>query len=240
MPDVDEPLALDYFSAGVPTGANFKMALDELRNISESSDDQDPPRLNRLQELCFIGLMSYFEAFCKDHFASLVNIEPNLIQNLKRGGQNVELDATRVLLYGEQLTTKMGFILAEKYDFGTAQKINALFGALLKLTPFGKAEAAKYAELLSDRNLLVHHGGTFTLSYLEQAKVTYPELKTNAFFNSQIKAKQDVIGAIDFLTEIAKKLLKSSHDALSKHPVENQVQYLGERATALDLLLWWD
>jgi hypothetical protein len=240
MPDVYEPLSLDYFSAGVPTGANFKMALDELRKVSESSDEHDPPRLSRLQELCFIGLMSYFEAFCKDHFASLVNIEPSLIQNLKRGGQDVEIDATRVLLYGEQLTTKMGFILAEKYDFGTAQKINALFVALLKLTPFGKAEAVEYAELLRDRNLLVHHGGTFTLSYLEQAKLTHPERKTNAFFNSQIKAKQDVIGAMDFLSEIAKKLLKSSHDALSKHLVENQIQYVGERAKALHLLLWWD
>ena len=143
-------------------------------------------------------------------------------------------------MYGEQLAAKMDFILAEKYDFGTAQKINALFVALLKLTPFGKAEAAKYAELLSDRNLLVHHGGTFTLSYLEQAKLTHPELKTNAFFNSQIKAKQDVIGAIDFLTEIAKKLLKSSHDALSKYLVENQIQYSGERGKALHFLVWWD
>ena len=240
MPDVDEPLSLDYFSAGVPTGASFKMTLDELRNISGSFEEHDSHRLNRLQELCFIGLMSYFEAFCKDHFASLVNIEPSLIQNLKRGGQNVELDATKALLYGGQLTTKMGFILAEKYDFGTAQKINALFVALLKLTPFGKAEAAKYAELLSDRNLFVHHGGTFTLSYLEQAKLTHPELKTNAFFNSQIKAKGDVVGAIDFLTEIAKKLLKSSHDALSKHLVENQIQYSGERAEAPHYLLWWD
>jgi hypothetical protein len=40
----------------------------------------------------------------------------------------VELDATRVVLYGDQIT---------------AQKINALFAALLKLTPFGKADAAK-------------------------------------------------------------------------------------------------
>jgi hypothetical protein len=57
------------------------MVLDELRNLSGSSEDHDPPRLNRLQELCFIGLMSYVEAFCNDHFASLVNIEPSLIQD---------------------------------------------------------------------------------------------------------------------------------------------------------------
>jgi len=155
-------------------------------------------------------------------------------------GQNVELDATRVLLYGEQLAAKMDFILAEKHDFGTAQKINALFVALPKLTPFGKAEAARYAELLSDRNLLVHHGGTFTLSYLEQAKLTRPELKANAFFHCQIKAKQDVGGAIDCLTGIAKKLLPSSHEALSKYLAENRIQYSGERAQALHFLLWWD
>src|SRR5437870_1452604 len=100
------PLCLDYFSSGVPTGASFRMVLDELREISQSAPDHERPRLDRLQEICFIGLMSYFEAFCKDHFASLINIEPSLVGNLKRAGQNVELDATRLSLYGEQMTAR--------------------------------------------------------------------------------------------------------------------------------------
>jgi hypothetical protein len=62
----------------------------------------------------------------------------------------------------------LGFLLAEKYDFGTPKRINALFNALLKITPFGREDAKRYAALLRDRNLLVHHGGVYTLAYLEQ------------------------------------------------------------------------
>src|SRR5437870_3999187 len=70
-----EPDALEYFSGGVPSGEYFRLTLEDLKSISDS-DDNDQRGVNRLQELCFIGLISYFEAFCKDHFAALVNIEP--------------------------------------------------------------------------------------------------------------------------------------------------------------------
>jgi hypothetical protein len=163
-----QPDWLEYFSGGVPTGLYFRMTLDDLRKVS-ALQDGDSPGINRLQELCFIGLVSYFEAFCKDHFASLINLEPSLVANLKANGQDVSIDAAHVTLYADEIDRRLGFVLAEKYDFGTAQKINALFGALLKVTPFGRDEAKKYAGLLQDRNLLVHHGGTLTLTYLEQS-----------------------------------------------------------------------
>lgn len=158
----DEPDWLEYFSGGVPTGEYFRMTLDDLRRISTL--ESDSIGINRLQEVCFIGLLSYFEAFCKDHFASLINLEPSLVMNLKANGQDVSVDASRVVFYVDEVDRRVGFILAEKYDFGTAQKINALFSALLKVTPFGTDEAKQYGILLRDRNLLVHHGGTFTMT----------------------------------------------------------------------------
>src|SRR6185295_18808084 len=131
---------LDYFSGGVPTGVYFRMTMDSLRQVinSEPSGPIDVGGIDRLRELCLIGLLAYFEAFCKDHFASLINIEPNLVNNLKTSGQSVTIEATHVVLFGREIDRRIGFILAEKYDFGTAQKINALFGALLKVTPFNK------------------------------------------------------------------------------------------------------
>jgi hypothetical protein len=72
-----EPLALDYFSAGVPAGAVFWSVLEDIRKISAQL--AMPERgIQRIQEICFVGSISYFEAFCKDHFASLINIEPSL------------------------------------------------------------------------------------------------------------------------------------------------------------------
>ena len=67
--------------------------------------------ISRVHELCFIGLLSYFEAFCKDHFASLINLEPSLVSNLKSSGHNVDLEATRVLLYAKDLNSRIGFLL---------------------------------------------------------------------------------------------------------------------------------
>lgn len=240
MTDQSEPLSLDYFSGGVPAGPSFQMAIRDLKEISQSAKDEEYRMLNRLQEVCFIGLISYFEAFCKDHFASLINIEPSLISNLKQSGQSVDIDATRVLLYQDHLRSKIGFILAEKYDFGTSQKVNALFGALLKITPFGKEDAAHYGTLLKERNLLVHHGGVYTLTYLEQEKLSLDEVQSSAFHNSHIKGKADVLAAIIFLEGIASKVIRSSHAALANYLAANSFEYSGEQLKALNSALWWE
>jgi hypothetical protein len=238
LPEADEPGWLEYFSAGVPTGEFFRITLDELRRISGLGDGESSG-ISRLHELCFIGLISYFEAFCKDHFASLINLEPHLVSNLKTAGQNVDVDATRVLLYAGEVNRRIGFVLAEKYDFGSAQKINALFGALLQITPFSKSEAAHFSELLSDRNLLVHHGGTFTLSYLERTTSISCDLRTRAFWESRVKRQEDVASAVGFIETIARKLLRSSHAALLKYLLDRDLEYSGEHRRALDALLWW-
>jgi hypothetical protein len=104
-----EPDALEYFSGGVPTGEYFRLTLDDLKAIS-ASDNTGEGGIDRLQELCFIGLMSYFEAFCKDHFAALVNIEPSLVANLKAGGKDVLIDGAHVALYSDKCEHRLGFI----------------------------------------------------------------------------------------------------------------------------------
>ncbi len=135
---------------------------------------------------------------------------------------------------------RVGFLLAEKYDFGTAQKINALFGALLNITPFGKSEVGTYSKLLNDRNLLVHHGGVYTLSYLEQTKPLQADVIENAFFNSCIKKRTDLLDAIQFVADVAQKLLTASHKALLAHLTANGIEYSGERKKALDYVRQWD
>lgn len=233
----DDPDWLEYFSGGVPTGEFFRLTLSDLRDISLSDNEKNG--ISRIQQLCFIGLIAYFEAFCKDHFASLLNIEPGLVSNLKTKGQNVEIDATRITLYGQDIQYRIGFLLAERYDFGTAQKINALFGALLNQTPFGKTEAVRYSEFLQDRNLLVHHGGTYTLSYLEQTSSISCDLQGQAFFHSRTLQRAEVTGAINFIEDIARKLVDSSHAALVRYIQERNFQYTGEHLKALDAIASW-
>jgi hypothetical protein len=234
----DEPVALDYFVGGVPTGEYFRMTLEGIESISGA--DQDFVKgINRLQELCFIGLLSYFEAFCKDQFAAIINIEPNLISNLKAAGQDISVDASYVAMYANECDRRIGFLLASKYDFGTPQKINALFGALLRITPLGNKEVREYDQLLRDRNLLVHHGGIFTLRYLEQTVIPAKGLKDTAFWNSCTVSRKEVVVALGFIEGIARKLLRASHQGLLKFIDAHGLQYSPQRQQAMDFLLRW-
>src|SRR5689334_21847502 len=133
---------LDLFSGGVPTAPFFfGYTLEGLEQLYLARADNLSGHLN---ELCVIGLVSYFEAFCKDHFASIINIEPSLLKNLSKHGQDISIDPTKALELGDALSCNIGFLIAEKYDFGTAQKINALYRALLMITPFSKDDMKIY------------------------------------------------------------------------------------------------
>src|SRR5262245_22051081 len=46
--------------------------------------------IDRLGEICFVGVLSYFEAFCKDHAASVVSIFPDLIEKLRKAGHAIQ------------------------------------------------------------------------------------------------------------------------------------------------------
>ena len=116
-----------------------------------------------------IGVVAYFEAFCGDHFASILNLCPQLLVRLKEKGRDVSLDATDLLDPGLQ-SHRLGSIVAERYDFGTPQSINSLYQHLLQITPFSAQERKRYEQILNDRNLLVHHGGILTMKYANQGR----------------------------------------------------------------------
>ena len=95
-------MRFEYFCGCVPTGESFRGTLEEIDIVSAQQNPTKSDGINRLQELCFIGLLSYFESFCKDRFASTINIHPNLIENLKVAGQDVNVDASHVAVPTEK------------------------------------------------------------------------------------------------------------------------------------------
>lgn len=190
-----------------------------------------------MNEICFIGLVSYFEAFCKDHFASIINIEPTLLKGLRNSGHDTSIDPERLLDFRNDWIIKLGFLVSEKYDFGTAQKINTLFMALLKISPFSKVEAKEYERILRDRNLLVHHGGTITLAYANQTSA--PANKSYApYYDSLVVTPGYFDQRLAFIRDIAAKLLRTTHSALNSYIDESGEQYSEERKKALDAFLW--
>jgi hypothetical protein len=160
-----------YFVAALPPQVIFLSRLKELISLVKASQDMtsDEEQLgNTTAEVCLIGLAAHFEAYCKNQFASLVNIYPPLIEGFcaKRNGTMVSL--AEVYRFSHKLEYQMGTLLAEDYDFGSAKSINSLFKDLIGITPFSKDETTTYAEFLADRNLLVHNGGIFSHKYFRQ------------------------------------------------------------------------
>jgi hypothetical protein len=224
-----EHMWLDYFAGGVPTLGFFEMTLNDLEEISRLKDESSG--IDRLQEICFIGLASYFEAFCKDHFASIINIIPNVLDNLKKNNIDTNIDANDVSIYKEDTYYKIGFLVVERMDFGSANKINSMYKALLGITPFSKNEIDYYNKMLRDRNLIVHHGGVYTLSYSRQSKLQSNQ--DDPFYNSLIITKNDVLSYIYFIRNIAEKIAESSSIALNNYITLNNLLIGTEKQKAI-------
>jgi hypothetical protein len=228
---------LDYFSGGVPDGEYFRMKLEHLRKLVDPAKDEVP---SILIEVCYIGLVSYFEAFCKDHFAAIINILPTTAIRLRDKGHDTLVDVAVLLRTKADLTSQIGFLLAEKFDFGTPKKVNALYGALVTVTPFSKDEASVYDEVLRARNLLVHHGGTFTSSFIEQMHSAGSDPGSNrVFFDSLVLTKEMFFREVHFFEGVARKLLRSTHTAMNRMVAEEGLTIGKERQKAIDAFLWW-
>lgn len=238
MADSSEELSwLEYFSGGVPTGEYFSITLDDLRKLVASANDE---LLTNLIQVCYIGLVSYFEAFCKDHFAAIINILPTTAIRFRDKGHDTTVDVAVLLRTEASLTSQLGFLLAEKFDFGTPQKVNALYGALLTVTPFSKDEASAYDRILRDRHLLVHHGGTFTSSYLQQIRSAGLDPgRSRVFFDSLVVTKEVFLRDAQLLEDVARKLLRSTHNAMNRVVAEEDLKIDKERQKAIDAFLWW-
>ena len=227
---------LELFSGGVPPGPMFSMELEDLRRLAKRS-----PKTGKdtLRELCLIGLLSYFEAFCKDLFASCINICPEMIERLEKRSLSTTIDARRALEFEHAVTRRLGFLLAEKYDFGSARQINAHFTALLLLTPFGKEESVAYDQLLADRNLIVHHGGVFTSSYASQ-RLEKIEIKSSVYFDSLVIDRKTLLSHIQFLGGIAMNMLRGSHAKMVEYVSQAGVKLDEGTQKAIDYLQWYE
>src|SRR6202030_1468174 len=155
--------ALDFFVGGVPPYGYFELQVAGLKRLARSS--RVSYGLNQTAEVCVIALSAYFEAFCKAQFAAVINICPKVLRNLIEKRKNTTLDLQNVLEVLGDLENKLGNLLSEGYDFGSAKAINSLYYDLLGITPFSTAERKNYGQFLQDRNLLVHHGGIYTFGY---------------------------------------------------------------------------
>ena len=115
-----------------------------------------------------------------------------------------------------------------------------MYKALINISPFSKNDIKKYEAFLKDRNLFVHHGGTYTLSYLKQSKVQNENDKDKAYWDSLTLDSVYMNEKISFIEGIALKLLTSSTHAVNQFVEESKLIINKEQQKAIDAFLWWD
>jgi len=227
----------DFFTGKIAPFLLFEMEYHSLFYVVENhKNDRFYPEINPASQVASIGLLAYFEAFCKHQFAAIVNLFPSLIAEFscKRGEPKIEF-STIVSFKGE-FEKNIGFALAENYDFGTSKAINGLFKDLLLVTPFNMKEQKVFDEIVFCRNLLVHHGGFYTLQYLKKNSIS-EELKKSVFKDA-IKidtAKYHEIS--DFLFEMAIKIARQTVKAAKNLDEFKSLPKDSERRSAVDELL---
>jgi hypothetical protein len=227
----------DLYAGGVPPGEVFRSNVEQLIALAGSASNTLIE--GHLPHLCLIGLHAYFETFCKDQFSTLINIHPDLVLNLKIHGHDVSVDASKFITHAIDPRRLLGFLIAEKFDFGTAKKINALYHAILQITPFSKDDIPRYSDMLADRNLIVHHGGTYTSQYLEQHGIPDVPEKFRVYMDSLVISATRFESDAKYLKSIARKIVRASHDALVNFLETNDHEIEGDTKSALFMMRWW-
>jgi len=227
--------SLDYFIGGVPALGYFEMQADNLAGLVKSSKRDKLSRLNQVAEVSLIGLCAYFEAFCKAHFASLINICPETLRNFVERRKNATVSLKHIVTIRGEVTTKLGNLISEDYDFGSTKEINGLYQDLLRITPFSANEAKKYSHFLSDRNLLVHHGGVFTYNYSSQrfADRTAPGLP---HWDSLVIGQREFDHWNSFVVGMATKIATTSQSAVKEFVVREKLTTNSEQTKAIGML----
>jgi hypothetical protein len=230
--------ALDFFIAGLPARIIYGMDSENVANLVDSSQRRYSENTrDRLVEVCFIGLAAYFEAFCKNQFAAIVNICPQTLNNFTLRRDNSTIKLSHLVKMSGDLNRRLGALLAEEYDFGSARTINSLYFDLLRITPFSKDEEDQYTLFLNDRNLLVHHGGIYTIKYHSQRFRTQP-VTGLVHWDSLVVTAKDFKKWRRFLNTLVDKIADNSLKALTSFIGTEGIQLKRVNKKAVSYLGW--
>jgi hypothetical protein len=227
----------DFFTGKISPFLLFEMEFHSLFYIEENHrNDRFYPEINPVSQVASIGLLAYFEAFCKHQFAAIVNLFPSLIRTFASKREEPRIEFSTIISFSGEFEKNIGFALAENYDFGTAKSINGIFRDLLLITPFDKKEIEEFNEIVYKRNLLVHHAGYYTLQYLKKNAIS-EELKQRAF-KEAVKIDTDEYHKIsDFLFEMAMKITRETVKAVKEHHEFKSLPPGNEKINAVEELL---
>lgn len=231
----DSPLR--FFVGGVPPRSVYVNHVVGLLEITNRVPD-DRREQSQEWEICFIALIAYFEAFCKDLFACAVNIRPELLRVFRAAGRGTLVDAVDIVEQGDLSSVRIGSLLAERTELGTAKSINGAYKDLLKCTPFGKKETAKFERFLGVRNQLVHHGGIITSKFAGQHQQAIPA--ENMYFYSLVLNAGYFTDAYNLLMGVSGNMVRIARQRIEEFTLEMNLSLEPDQQKALEWLTEWE
>ena len=228
---------LEFFPGGVPAGIIFDGQIDDACHVAEVRPvDEADLREGIGAEFAFIALVAYFEGFCKNHTAALINICPPLVHSLAKHHRDINLSPVDILDHAQNLATNFGSLVVERLDFGTAKSINTFYGDLLGISPLSGQEAKRFHALLEDRHLIVHHGNIFTPAYAAERFIRREVGRSRCFLDSLEVKPSDVRSAATFLQKLSAKIRVTSCRAVQAYTKKHGIRLASPNLRALDLL----
>lgn len=198
-----------FFIGDVPPFLRFELQFHSLFYLVESHKEDRHYKDNIATEVSLIGLVAHFEVFCKHQFAALINCCPELLIAFCKKRDDPSIEISNLFSFQSNIENNLGNILSEKYDFGSPKLVNGLFRDLLSITPFSKKESETFDTVLQTRNLLVHHGGHYTLQHLKKNKVS--SKTASSLIHDAVKITTESYHQTgDFLFDMAVKIVRST------------------------------
>lgn len=237
--DLSDPLsAIEFFPGGVPPAPLVQMHIEDLMEVVRDQTSQRYAK--EVAALATIGLVAYFEAFSKDLFASMVNIDPSLLEELRKHQFDTTIDSSNLLLLESASIHQFGPLLAEKASMGTPKEINRAFYCALQVTMLNRGDVRFLDHLLLDRHLLVHHGGLITARY-HRTLLKRRSVSARLHFDSIVVEGEVFLSHARRLLSIAEQMSNTSATALRKRAKQegsNLASPAQERAVSY--LDWWN
>jgi hypothetical protein len=235
----------DGFIGGGPPFLTFELQYHLLFDVVEShkADVGSGPLqcpTNPAADIALIGLVANFEAFCKHHFAALIAVDPWLVEGFARKRPQATLTLADISLLLNGSVPHVGSLIADKYEFGSASDVNALFRDLVCATPFSKEDALRFDGILSERHLLVHHAGVYSLRWLRDASADVRSLRTRLFQDRIALCTEDYHKRGDFIFEMAMKVAQTTVKGAQVLRQQNNQPELQERVYASLLIGLYD
>ena len=227
----------NYFVGKISPFLLFEKEYHSLDYVVEShKNDRFYKESNPACQVAFIGIIAYFEAFCKHQFASIISIFPELAVQFSEKRKNLKIDLSTILSFQENTLYNLGFIIAEKYDFGSPSSVNSNFKDLLLVTPFSKEQSIFFKRMNYKRNLLVHHAGYYTLQSLNNSKISIAEYEDKAFIDNVKIDSSTYQEYSNFLFEMALKISLITIESIKRMDIYKNLNVESSKYQAVEEL----